>query len=74
MRNKQRPGPPFWRKWKQYAAMFEAFYKGLPPSFTVEEYWTWYDFRPDVELVVAGLNSTVSEIHDIPTNHPLYKE
>src|SRR5262249_38105516 len=44
------------------------------PRFTVEEYWTWYDFRPGLKLVVAGLNSTVSEIHDIPENHPLYKE
>ena len=63
------PVPPFWAKWKHYSAMFTEFYRELTtrPQFSIEEYWTWYEFKePGPLLVVTGLNSTVSEIHDIP--------
>lgn len=58
------PTPPFWNKWKPYHEMFEAFYKDSPPQFTLEEPWAWYEM-PDLKLVVAGLNSTMAERHDI---------
>ena len=68
------PVPPFWAKWNQFAAMFQEFYRGLPnpPTFSVAEYWTWYEY-PDLKLVVAGMNSTISEIHDIPETDPLHE-
>jgi WD40 repeat protein/3',5'-cyclic AMP phosphodiesterase CpdA len=69
--DEQDPVPPFWPKWKQYAAMFAEFYRELPIRFTVEEPWTWYEV-PDLKLVVAGLNSTIAEIHDLPEKDPLY--
>jgi WD40 repeat protein/3',5'-cyclic AMP phosphodiesterase CpdA len=73
--NEQIPVPPFWPKWRAYAAMFEEFYKGLdrdpPLRFTVAEPWTWYPF-PDLNLVVVGLNSTMAEVHDTPEGDPHY--
>ncbi len=65
----QTPVPPFWPKWKQYAHSFEEFYQALAPRFTVVEPWTWYEI-PELKLVVAGLNSTISEIHNIPETDP----
>ena len=57
------PRSPFWPKWKHYAWMFEEFYKGEKGiSFTVDEPWSWWEI-PELELVVAGLNSTMAESH-----------
>ena len=70
------PVSPFWQKWKHFAAMFAEFYRELPapPRFSVQEYWTWYEFTgPELKLVVAGLNSTVAEIHDVPEHDPSFK-
>jgi 3',5'-cyclic AMP phosphodiesterase CpdA len=68
------PVAPFWAKWKQYEAMYQEFYRGLssPPSFSVEEYWTWYEYT-DPKVVVAGMNSTIAEIHDVPENDLHYQ-
>ena len=49
--------------------MFKKFYRGPSPSFTVAEPWTWYEIA-ELKVVVAGLNSTISEIHDIPETDP----
>ena len=67
------PVPPFWPKWKQYAHFFEEFYRALPmpPQFTVDELGTWYRLA-ELNIVVAGLNSTYTEIHDIPEKDRRY--
>jgi 3',5'-cyclic AMP phosphodiesterase CpdA len=67
------PIPPFWPKWEDYAEMFKNFYGGPTPGFTVAEPWTWYEI-PDLKVAVAGLNSTISEIHNIPETDPKYDE
>ena len=69
----EKPKQPFWPKWKQYAHSFEEFYRALAPRFTVNEPWTWYEI-PELKLVVAGLNSTISEIHGIPETDPRHVE
>ena len=63
------PIPPFWPKWEDYAEMFKDFYGGPSPGFTVAEPWTWYEIA-DLKVVIAGLNSTISEIHNIPESDP----
>jgi 3',5'-cyclic AMP phosphodiesterase CpdA len=55
------PVPPFWPKWRQYAAAFDEFYAGAA-TFTPDEPWTLFDM-PDLGVVVAGLNSTMAESH-----------
>src|ERR1017187_6448036 len=63
------PRPPYWPKWKHYAWMFEEFYKGEKGiSFTVDEPWSWWEI-PELELVVAGLNSTMAETHQDGTHY-----
>lgn len=67
------PIPPFWPKWEDYAEMFKEFYGGPSPSFTVAEPWSWYEIA-ELKVAVAGLNSTISEIHDIPETDSRYDE
>ncbi|MEU4767937.1 trypsin-like peptidase domain-containing protein [Actinosynnema sp. NPDC023794] len=55
------PKPPYWPKWGPFAAAFEEFH-GARFSFTPDEPWTLFDY-PDLDLVVAGLNSTVDVTH-----------
>ena len=63
------PLAPFWPKWKHYAWMFEEFYKGEKGiSFTVDQPWSWWEI-PELELVVAGLNSTMVESHQDGTHY-----
>ena len=69
----QQPLPPFWKKWQQYRAFFDKFYKDLSPTFTIDQPWTWFEL-PELQLVVAGLNSTMAEIHCLPEYDPLYDE
>ena len=57
------PEPPFWPKWRHFAAAFTEFYAEVPGvSFTPDEPWTWFEL-PDLAMVVAGLNSTMAESH-----------
>lgn len=57
------PRPPYWPKWKHYEWMFREFYQGEKGiSFTVEEPWSFWEMD-ELELVVAGLNSTFLESH-----------
>ncbi|MCC8248678.1 trypsin-like peptidase domain-containing protein [Saccharothrix luteola] len=55
------PKPPYWPKWGPFAAAFEEFH-GARFSFTPDEPWTLFDY-PELDLVVAGLNSTVDITH-----------
>lgn len=66
------PTPPFWPKWRSFASMFSTFYHDLPYRFTEETPWTWYELS-DLKVVVAGLNSTIAEIHDLAPDDPLYE-
>jgi WD40 repeat protein/3',5'-cyclic AMP phosphodiesterase CpdA len=55
--------PPYARKWESYLRMFEEFYADDPEiAFTVEEPWTFWQIE-ELNLVVAGLNSTLAESH-----------
>ncbi|MEV1120529.1 trypsin-like peptidase domain-containing protein [Actinosynnema sp. NPDC049800] len=56
------PKPPYWPKWGPFAAAFEEFH-GARFSFTPDEPWTLFDY-PELELVVAGLNSTIPVTHE----------
>ncbi|NUT51183.1 MAG: NACHT domain-containing protein [Saccharothrix sp.] len=56
------PTPPHWPKWGPFAAAFEDFH-GTRFSFTPDEPWTLFDY-PELELVVAGLNSTIPVTHE----------
>ncbi|MCL4207379.1 MAG: pentapeptide repeat-containing protein, partial [Pirellulaceae bacterium] len=55
---------PYHPKWKWYEWLFNRFYQDVKDvRFTREEPWTWHEFR-DLNLVVAGMNSTMAEAHD----------
>ncbi|MCP4663314.1 MAG: metallophosphoesterase, partial [bacterium] len=57
------PAPPFWPKWKHYARFFHAFYRDCPGvDFTEDEPWSLFEI-PALQVVVAGLNSTMAESH-----------
>jgi WD40 repeat protein len=55
--------PPYWPKWRQFAAAFAGFYADVDGvTFTPDEPWTLFEM-PDLGVVVAGLNSTMAEGH-----------
>ncbi|HET9253640.1 MAG TPA: metallophosphoesterase [Pseudonocardiaceae bacterium] len=57
------PVAPYWPKWRHFADAFERFYEGVEGvSFTPDEPWTLFEM-PDLNVVVAGLNSTMAESH-----------
>ena len=57
------PVSPYWPKWENYVAAFNQFYQpSSGPAFTPDEPWTLFEI-PDVNVVVAVLNSTISETH-----------
>jgi hypothetical protein len=61
--NDAEPVPPFWPKWRHFAAAFGDFYADVPGvTFTPDEPWTLFEM-PDLNVVVAGLNSTMAESH-----------
>ncbi|MBK7830479.1 metallophosphoesterase [Nannocystis sp.] len=55
------PKEPWWPKWEPFAQFFDTLYGGKY-SFTQEQPWTLYEL-PDLQTVVAGLNSTMRESH-----------
>nr|MDT0656478.1 pentapeptide repeat-containing protein [Micromonospora sp. DSM 115978] len=62
------PLPPYFPKWKPFAAAFDDFYRDVPGvAFTPDEPWTLFEI-PDLAVVVAGLNSTMAESHR-PDDH-----
>lgn len=63
----QPPVPPYFPKWRAFAAAFEEFYRDVPGvTFTPDEPWTLFEM-PDLSVVVAGLNSTMAMSH-LPEN------
>jgi 3',5'-cyclic AMP phosphodiesterase CpdA len=57
------PVPPYWPKWEYYAEAFNGFYEGVDGvSFAPDEPWTLFEL-PELNVVVAGLNSTVADSH-----------
>ena len=59
----KQPTPPYYPKWTQFAARFNAFYADVAGvTFTPDEPWTLFEMH-DLSVVVAGLNSTMAESH-----------
>ncbi len=62
--NDEKPLFPWFPKWKQFKAAFDAFYADSSGvTFSPVEPWTLFPID-DLGLVVAGLNSTMDEGHD----------
>jgi 3',5'-cyclic AMP phosphodiesterase CpdA len=58
------PVEPYARKWRPYLSLFQEFYGDSSDiAFTVEEPWSLWELD-DLNLVVAGLNSTIKESHE----------
>jgi WD40 repeat protein len=65
------PEPPFWPKWRHFANLFAEFYQDLDGT-VFDSAQPWSLFRmPDLELVVAGLNSTMAYSHRDTDQHGL---
>ncbi len=57
------PKPPFWPKWRHFTRLFQELYQGLDDlSFDSQQPWTLFTV-PDLQLVIAGLNSTINDSH-----------
>ncbi|MGH3766849.1 MAG: TIR domain-containing protein [Pseudonocardiaceae bacterium] len=57
------PKPPFWPKWRHFTRLFRELYQGLDDlSFDSQQPWTLFPV-PDLQLVIAGLNSTINDSH-----------
>jgi WD40 repeat protein/3',5'-cyclic AMP phosphodiesterase CpdA len=62
------PIAPYWPKWNQFHAAFTEFYRGVRVDFTPDEPWTLFEV-PGLNVVVAGLNSTMAASH-LEVDHP----
>jgi WD40 repeat protein/3',5'-cyclic AMP phosphodiesterase CpdA len=61
--DEEEPVPPYWPKWRQFSDAFRGFYAGLDTiAFTPDEPWTLFEMA-DLNVVVAGLNSTIADSH-----------
>ena len=61
--DERQPEPPYFPKLRHFAALFQKFYAGVPGvQFTAEEPWTLFEI-PALQVVVAGLDSTIAESH-----------
>lgn len=57
------PLPPYWPKWRHFAAMFRGLYDDVSSAeFTPDRPWTLFEV-PGLSVVVAGLNSTMADSH-----------
>jgi WD40 repeat protein/3',5'-cyclic AMP phosphodiesterase CpdA/type II secretory pathway predicted ATPase ExeA len=56
---RQKPQPPYWPKWENFADMYTRFYSR---EFPVDQPWLLSEV-PELQLVVAGLNSTILQSH-----------
>ncbi|ASW55215.1 toll/interleukin-1 receptor domain-containing protein [Plantactinospora sp. KBS50] len=57
------PQPPYWDKWRHYSRFFAELYDGVAGR-TFDQHQPWGVFEmPDINLVVAGVNSTMAESH-----------
>jgi WD40 repeat protein/3',5'-cyclic AMP phosphodiesterase CpdA len=65
------PVPPYFPKWQPYKDAFDDFYADVPEvTFTPDEPWTLFEM-PDLDVVVAGLNSTMAMSHQPDDDHGL---
>lgn len=63
------PTAPYWPKWDNYATAFGQLYQhSLGRTFTPDEPWSLFEI-PEVNVVVAGLNSTMPETHHAEAQH-----
>lgn len=61
--NGEKPANYYWPKWEFYKKFFDAFYRDLPNiQFTQEQPYTLFEI-PELQCVVAGLNSAMKESH-----------
>ncbi|WP_322748902.1 MULTISPECIES: TIR domain-containing protein, partial [unclassified Frankia] len=62
---KRNPQPPYWPKWECFDALLRRFY-GVDAAigFGVGAEWSLVEI-PDRKVVVAGLNSTMAETHEV---------
>ena len=57
--------PPFWPKLRFFSSLMDRFYRDVAGvEFNEEQPWTLFEM-PDLQLVVAGLNSTMAETHEV---------
>src|SRR5262249_43654888 len=57
------PDPPYFPKWRHYNRLFRKFYEELDDLvFDASQPWTLFVVN-DLQLAVAGLNSTMAETH-----------
>ncbi|SBW22493.1 WD40 repeat-containing protein [Candidatus Protofrankia californiensis] len=57
------PQPPYWPKWRHFANLFQEVYQGIEgPLFDSAQPWSLFHV-PDLDVVVAGFNSTMAESH-----------
>jgi WD40 repeat protein/type II secretory pathway predicted ATPase ExeA len=54
------PVPPFWPKWHYYKAFLDSWLGVDRSHFLPDEPWSWWEL-PDLDLAVAGFNSTLPE-------------
>lgn len=67
--NEEEPQEPYWAKWGPFVAMFRQFYGDTPGvSFTPNQPWSLFEI-PELEVVVAALNSTLKESHRDEDHH-----
>jgi 3',5'-cyclic AMP phosphodiesterase CpdA len=59
----EEPEEPYWPKWKDYVSFFGDLYQDVDRyQFTESAPYTWFEL-PDLQLAVAGFNSTMRESH-----------
>jgi WD40 repeat protein/uncharacterized protein YjbI with pentapeptide repeats/3',5'-cyclic AMP phosphodiesterase CpdA len=65
----EEPRPPYWPKWEHYVGLFQRLYRDVERyRFTQLEPWTLFEIS-SLQLVVAGLNSTIHESHRDADHH-----
>jgi len=63
------PKPPYWPKWEPYVGLLSRLYRDVDRyRFTELEPWTLFEI-PSLQVVVAGLNSTIHESHRDADHH-----
>jgi len=59
----EKPVPPYWPKWEQYSVFVQKLYADKTDfTFVPDQPWTLFPI-PGLNVVVAGLNSTMAESH-----------
>ena len=56
---------PYWPKLRYFTSLMNRFYRDVPGvDFNEDHPWTLFEI-PELQLVVAGLNSTIAETHEV---------